>query len=312
MKNRLVTFIIAAIGLTLVACGSNEKKDKTAEVIETANTEPTTIVVDAPEEEIYESTWMANPWVDSDRAGVFEATGFDMVAPEGSANVIYSYMPSEGMAQMNYNFDNDIWVYRIKPTETLEDISGMYFEWHYTGETKIAGMDAMEYSYVSGEQEDDYIDNLDCTRVVNWFDAKNKVTYSLAVMGGNLNGMDTNVFAEDLFKLTCDLKNTPESDLYESFLGLHVSSYDGSDIMVEEDGENGRLKVNVGIFRLCTIDDGVGIFENDTVSFTAKDPNGNQIRCCLYYDSDNSLCLEVVDSAWDVLPTGTVICGFDK
>ena len=30
-----------------------------------------------------------------------------------------------------------------------------------------------------------------------------------------------------------------ESDLYKSFLGLHVSSYDGSDIMVEEDGENG-------------------------------------------------------------------------
>ena len=103
-----------------------------------------------------------------------------------------------------------------------------------------------------------------------------------------------------------------ESDIYKSFLGLHVSSYDGSDIMVEEDGENGRLKVNVGIFRVCTIDDGVGVFENDTVSFSADDPNGNKIRCCLYYDGDNSLCLEVVDSVWDVLPAGTVISGFDK
>ena len=177
MKKRLVTFIIAAMGLTLIACGSKE--------------------------EIYENTWIANPWVDSNRAEVLEATGFDMVAPEGSVNVIYSYMPSEGMAQMNYNFDNVMWVYRIKPTETLEDISGIYLEWNYTGETKVAGMDAMEYSYVSGEQEGDYIDNLDCTRVVNWFDAKNKVTYSLSVMGGDLNGMDTNVFAEDLFYLTC-------------------------------------------------------------------------------------------------------------
>ena len=103
-----------------------------------------------------------------------------------------------------------------------------------------------------------------------------------------------------------------ESDLYKSFLGLHVSSYDGSDIMVEEDGENGRLKVNVGIFRVCTIDDGVGVFENDTVCFSAKDPNGNKIRCCLYFDSDNSLCLEVVDSVWDELPAGTVISGFDE
>ena len=107
-------------------------------------------------------------------------------------------------------------------------------------------------------------------------------------------------------------KGLNESDLYQSFLGLHVSSYDGSDIMVEEDGENGRLKVNVGIFRLCTIDDGVGIFENDTVSFSANDPYGNIIKCCLYYDCDNSLCLEVEESTWDELPTGTVICGFDK
>ena len=208
MKKRLVTFIIATMGLTLLACGSNDKKDEATKVTEAENTEPTIIVVDdAPEEEIYESAWMVNPWVDSDRAGVLEATGFDMEAPEGSVNVIYSYMPSEGMAQMNYIFENVMWIYRIKPAETLEDISGMHFEWNYTGETKISGMDAMEYSYVSGEQEGDYIDDLDCIRVINWFDAKNKVTYSLVVMGGNLNGMDTNVFAEDLFNLTRNPQN---------------------------------------------------------------------------------------------------------
>ena len=154
---------------------------------------------------------------------------------------------------------------------------------------------------------------------------KRLITFIIAAIGLTLVACGSNDKKEEVANVT-EAENTEptiivddeistglnESDLYKSFLGLHVSSYDGSDIMVEEDGENGRLKVNVGIFRLCTIDDGVGTFENDTVSFTAKDPNGNQIRCCLYYDSDNSLCLEVVDSAWDVLPTGTVICGFDK
>ena len=143
-------------------------------------------------------------------------------------------------------------------------------------------------------------------------------------MGLTLVACSSNEKKDEVAKVT-EVENTEqtiivvddknESDLYKSFLGLHVSSYDGSDIMVEEDGENGengRLKVNVGIFRVCTIDDGVGVFENDTVNFSADDPNGNKIRCCLYYDGDNSLCLEVVDSAWDVLPTGTVICGFDK
>ena len=147
------------------------------------------------------------------------------------------------------------------------------------------------------------------------------VTFIIAAIGLTLVACSSNKKKDEVAKVTevesteqtiivVDDKN--ESDLYKSFLGLHVSSYDGSDIMVEEDGENGRLKVNVGIFRVCTIDDGVGVFENDTVSFSADDPNGNKIRCCLYYDGDNSLCLEVVDSIWDVLPAGTVISGFDK
>ena len=147
------------------------------------------------------------------------------------------------------------------------------------------------------------------------------VTFIIAAIGLTLVACSSNKKKDEVAKVTevesteqtiivVDDKN--ESDLYKSFLGLHVSSYDGSDIMVEEDGENGRLKVNVGIFRVCTIDDGVGVFENDTVSFSADDPNGNKIRCCLYYDGDNSLCLEVVDSVWDELPAGTVISGFDE
>ena len=46
MKKILVTFIIAAMGLTLVACGSNDKKEEVANVTEDENTEPTIIVDD--------------------------------------------------------------------------------------------------------------------------------------------------------------------------------------------------------------------------------------------------------------------------
>ena len=60
------------------------------------------------------------------------------------------------------------------------------------------------------------------------------------------------------------------------------------------------------------MDDGVGKYENGTVSFEATDPSGNMIRCCLYYNSDNSLCMEVKESEWEYLPVGTIIDGFDK
>lgn len=333
MKKMIAGFLLGTMVFMLVACAPQNKVTEATEAdiqkvdtTEAGTQEAESIAIDAPEEETYAGmSGMANPWVDSDKLGVFEATGFDLVAPTGAANVAYSYMPSTGMAQMNFTMDNAMWVYRVQPTDALEDISGIYCEWNYTGETKVAGMDAMEYSYAS-TPAGEFIDNMDCTRVINWYDAQNKVTHSLSVIGKDLNGMDTALYAEKLFYPASGApesdgigpiseetaKGLLESDLYKSFLGRHVSGNDGSEITVEEGGENGRLKLNVSLFRLCSLDDGVGIYEYDTVSFHATDPSGNRIRCCLYYNSDNSLCLKVEESTWTYLPAGTVISGFDN
>lgn len=207
MKKKLVGLLVGTLGLMLVACASQVKEAEEVEssvqeveVTETGIQETKDIATDASENEIYEGTGMANPWVDSDKAGVLEATGFDLVAPEEASNVAYSFMPGTGMAQMNYTTGNAMWVYRIQPTETFEDISGIYCEWSYTEETKIAGMDAVEYGYAS-VPEGDFIDDMECTRVVNWYDAQNKVTYSLSVIGTDLNGLDTVVYAENLYNL---------------------------------------------------------------------------------------------------------------
>lgn len=201
MKKKLVGLMIATMAFMMVACGSKESDAQTVEVdiqkvedIENSSQE----IEDNVDEEIYESMSMANPWVDSDYAGVLEATGFEMVPPAEAVNVAYSYMPSTGMAQLNFVMENAMWVYRMQPTEALEDISGVYCDWDYVADTKIAGMDAMEFSYAS-EPEGDFIDDMDCTRVLNWFDAQKKVTHALVVMGKGLNGMDTAVYAENLF-----------------------------------------------------------------------------------------------------------------
>ena len=205
MKKKILGLALAAMGLMLVACSS---QDKTSEVIKTVEvtgtteaTEPSKPVESSdaalPQEEIYRGMDMSIPWLDSDKAGVLEATGFDMTPPADAANVAYSFMPSTGMAQMNYVMDNAMWIYRMKPAEALEDISEVYCDWDYEGETLVAGMMAMEYSYATAPQGD-FIDNMSCTRVINWYDAVNKVTHSLAVLGTDLNGMDIAVFAEQL------------------------------------------------------------------------------------------------------------------
>lgn len=311
MKKIVFELILCVMVLTFAACASREKGDEAAQL-------------EAPEE-TQQAIGMANPWVNSDRDGVRDATGLDLAAPDKALNVAYSYMPSTGMAQMSFTLGDARWVYRMEPTNALADISGIYCEWNSVEETKIAGMDAIEYRYAS-VQEGDSLDNMASTSVINWFDARNSVTHSLSVVGTDLNGMDTSVYAEKLFKSSGAVVprsdgfapaseevsgGLRESDLHKSYLGRHVNIYDGSEIVVEEGGEDEGLKVNVSIFRLCTLDDGVGIYENGVVSFIATDPNGNPIRCSLYRNLNNSLCLEIEESTWDYLPAGTVMDGFD-
>lgn len=259
---------------------------------------------------------MANPWVDSDRAGVSDATGFYFEAPYDAANIAYSYMPSTGMAQMNYTMENAMWVLRMMHSDALEDISGVHCEWDVIFDTAVAGMEAVEYSFTNKPESDGI-------RVIIWYDALNNTTCSLSVMGPDLSGMDTAVYAEELFDLSGNsaagrspvsaevAQNFRESDVYKSYLGLHVNTNDGSSILVEENAENGRLKINVDLFRLCSLDDAEGIYENGTVSFDAQDPAGNLIRCWLYNRYDHTLCLEIEESTWEYLPAGTVIEGFD-
>lgn len=91
--------------------------------------------------------------VDSDKAGVLEATGFDMEAPADAANVAYSYMTGTSMAQMNYVMEDAMWVYRMQHTDELEDISGMHYDWNYIEDSLINGMNAVEYSYASGSED---------------------------------------------------------------------------------------------------------------------------------------------------------------
>ena len=92
-KIALVLSIISVGMLALSGCGSSSKEATTE-----AQTEETT--TKAEETTAEETVGMANPWTDSDKEGVLEATGFEMDAPEGATDVAYSYMQESGLAQM--------------------------------------------------------------------------------------------------------------------------------------------------------------------------------------------------------------------
>lgn len=148
------------------------------------------------------SVSVENPWVETDKAGVLEATGLDIYAPEEATNVQYSYLTTSDMAQVTFSYaGHDDWTFRMQKSDMFLDISGLYYEWAYQGSTKVAGKEALEYAYVEGADDSGMIDDMFGVQSINWYDDSTGISYSLSVQGNDLNGMDLQVIAENLFAL---------------------------------------------------------------------------------------------------------------
>lgn len=178
MKNRSYALIIAAISLSLVACG---------QTAEPTNSE---IIVNE-----------SNPWTTSDKQGVFDATGFNLIAPEGATDVNYSYVADEGIAQLTYVYEGADWVYRIRSAQALSDISGMNYEWITDIPGQVSGLEAKYTAYSEQAEDSEYIDDMFYVQVVNWYDDAAGVTYSLSASGTNIDGIDIESYAENLYSL---------------------------------------------------------------------------------------------------------------
>ncbi len=179
MKRVLILTVLLSIA-ALSACGTKENNTSN-----TADNGETTVGI-------------ANPWTDSDRGGVLDATGFDLSVPEGAENVAYSYMQEESLAQVSYVLDGNEWTYRVRPTEHLEDLSGMCYEWDIEEDGTVGDMEAKIYAYSEADEDSEFIDDVFSVHVVNWYDDVEKATHSLSVSGKNLDGLDIQAVAEKM------------------------------------------------------------------------------------------------------------------
>ena len=256
------------------------------------------------------SAQIANPWTQSDRQGVADATGFEMTPPEGAENVAYSYTEADSLAQMTYELNSDKWTYRMQEADKLTDISGMYYTWDAEEKGEVSGREAIYYSYGGLDNAGDDI------QVVNWYDAVTGVTYSLSAVGSDLNGMDIQAHAESLYvPLQGEATDDPERDrteeLNDYFLGEHKRSSDDSTLTISDNGD-GTFKIDISITRLCDMEGGAGSFADHKMSFTIDDPNGEKMTGVIYRDSDNSLTIKITDSTWTYIQSGEILDGFGK
>lgn len=102
-----------------------------------------------------------------------------------------------------------------------------------------------------------------------------------------------------------DIQDTESNTLDDSvYIGEYLD-YDCNEPNLEiARGEDGKYIVQIGIFRLTTLDDGVGELTPEGMVFTATDAAGNPISGIITIE-EQIATVTFTDSTWDLLENGT-------
>lgn len=88
-----------------------------------------------------------------------------------------------------------------------------------------------------------------------------------------------------------------------SYIGEYTDPDSGSVSMEIAEGKDGDYDVQISIYRLTTLSDGIGTLSPDGLRFTATDANGNPISGVIAMKGDDAT-VTFTDSTWPLLPNG--------
>ena len=138
---------------------------------------------------------MANPWEDMTAEQLQEASGLTFFVPEGAENVIYRYLRSEGLIEMQFTLDGNEYCARMVRAQLqngeLMDISGMYFAWENEEEVTVGHCKGTIGQAQTGSEE--YVE------LCLWYDVVPGLMYSLSVYTTDLDGLDLTAVAQQVF-----------------------------------------------------------------------------------------------------------------
>lgn len=128
----------------------------------------------------------------------------------------------------------------------------------------------------------------------------NKQGYAIAVFIA-----DSGYGMAETEKMIADISEIVFKSLLKqnSVIGEYVDCNDGSTLTISK-SDNGRMKVKIGLTRLTTIDDGVGVLFDNGLTFSATDAVGNPIYGEITIEGDTAR-LTFTKSKWEYLPDGT-------
>ena len=138
---------------------------------------------------------MVNPWLDVTEEQLMEVSGLSFGIPEGAENVLFRWLESENLAEMQFTVDNDEYCARIEPAALNEgelmNISGMYFAWENEEEVTVGHCKGTIGQAQTGSEE--YVE------LCLWYDMVPGLMYSLSVYTTDLDGLDLTAVAQQVF-----------------------------------------------------------------------------------------------------------------
>ena len=137
----------------------------------------------------------SQPWSELSAEEVLELTGVEFGVPKGAEDVVYRWLASEGLTEMQFTLDGDEYCARIQPAALeageLMNISGMYFQWENEEEVSISGLYGTLGMAQTGSEE--YVE------LCQWYDLVPGLMYSLSVHTTDPDGLDLTAVAEMVY-----------------------------------------------------------------------------------------------------------------
>ena len=142
------------------------------------------------------AAFLPNPWEDMTAEQLREVSGISFGVPEGAENVIWRWMQSGNLAEMQFAWEGGDYCARLQPValqdgEQLPDISGMYFDWDNVEDITIHGCRGTIGQAQCGSE--DWVER--CL----WYDPAAGLAGSLSVSTTDLDGLDLAAIAEQVY-----------------------------------------------------------------------------------------------------------------
>ena len=139
---------------------------------------------------------IANPWTDMTKVGLEQVSGVALNVPEDAEDVVFRWLDSENLAEMQFMLDGDEYCVRVKPAALeagqLENISGIYYGWENERNITIGHCDGTIGQYQTGSEE--------WMELCQWYDLAPGLMYSISVYTAKgLDGLDLTAVAEMVY-----------------------------------------------------------------------------------------------------------------